>query len=111
MDAETINRRIEQYTKIKDFKQGLETDVGSLQLRIEKATNTKANLANELIVIEEKIKEYNDNKELIENLEKSTHDFYLWIDADAFFCRYENILNHVDKSKHLFVHNNFFKLN
>ena len=33
MDAETINRRIEQYTKIKDFKQGLETDVGSLQLR------------------------------------------------------------------------------
>ncbi len=70
MDAETINRRIEQYTKIKDFKQGLETDVGSLQLRIEKTTNTKANLANELIVIEEKIKEYNDNKELIENLEK-----------------------------------------
>ena len=48
-------------------------------------------------------------KMMIENLEKSTHDFYLWIDADAFFCRYENILNHVDKSKHLFVHNNFFK--
>ena len=70
MDSETINRRIEQYTKIKDFKQGLETDVGSLQLRIEKATNTKANLANELAVIEERIKEYNDNKELIENLEK-----------------------------------------
>ena len=70
MDAETINRRIEQYTKIKDFKQGLETDVGGLQLRIEKATNTKANLASELIVIEERIKEYNDNKELIENLEK-----------------------------------------
>ena len=46
---------------------------------------------------------------IIENLEKGSHDFYLWIDADAFFCRYENILNHVDKSKHLFVHNNFFK--
>ena len=70
MDAETINRRIEQYTKIKDFKQSLETDVGGLQLRIEKATNTKANLSNELSVIEERIKEYNDNKELIENLEK-----------------------------------------
>ena len=70
MDSETINRRIEQYTKIKDFKQSLETDVGGLQLRIEKATNTKANLANELSVIEERIKEYNDNKELIENLEK-----------------------------------------
>ena len=47
-------------------------------------------------------------KMIIENLEKGTHDFYFWIDADAFFCRYENILNHVDKSKHLFVHNNFF---
>jgi len=70
MDAETINRRIEQYTKIKDFKQGLETEVGGLQLRIEKATNTKANLANELSVVEEKIKEYNDNKQLIESLEK-----------------------------------------
>ena len=70
MDAETINRRIEQYIKIKDFKQSLETDVGGLQLRIEKATNTKANLSNELSVIEERIKEYNDNKELIENLEK-----------------------------------------
>ena len=48
-------------------------------------------------------------KMIIENLEKGSHDFYLWIDADAFFCRYENILNHIDKSKHLFVHNNFFK--
>ena len=48
-------------------------------------------------------------KMMIENLEKGTHEFYLWLDADTFFCRFENILNHVDKSKHLFVHNNFFK--
>ena len=48
-------------------------------------------------------------KMIIENLEKGTHDFLLWLDADAFFCRFENILDHVDKSKHLFVHNNFFK--
>ena len=48
-------------------------------------------------------------KMIIENLENGTHDFLLWLDADTFFCRFENILDHVDKSKHLFVHNNFFK--
>tara|TARA_Y100001935_G_C17201040_1_gene455072 strand:- start:198 stop:944 length:747 start_codon:yes stop_codon:yes gene_type:complete len=48
-------------------------------------------------------------KMLIDNLEKGSHEFYLWLDADTFFCRYENILNHVDKTKHIFVHNNFFK--
>ncbi len=48
-------------------------------------------------------------KMIIENLEKGTHDFLFWVDADAFFCKFENILDHVDKSKHLFVHNNFFK--
>ena len=48
-------------------------------------------------------------KMLVDNLEKGKHEFYLWLDADTFFCRYENILNHIDKSKHIFVHNNFFK--
>ena len=47
-------------------------------------------------------------KMIIENLEKGTHDFYLWLDADTFFCRYENILKHIDKSKHIFVHKHFF---
>ena len=48
-------------------------------------------------------------KMFIENLEKGTHEFYLWLDADTFICRYENILNYVDKKKHIFVHNQFFK--
>ncbi len=48
-------------------------------------------------------------KMLINNLEEGTHKYYLWLDADTFFCRYENILNHIDKSKHIYVHNNFYK--
>ena len=48
-------------------------------------------------------------KMLIDNLENGNHEFYLWLDADTFFCRYENILNIVDKSKDIYVHNNFFK--
>ncbi len=46
-------------------------------------------------------------KMIIDNLENGNHEFYLWLDADTFFCRYENILDHVDKSKHIFVHKNF----
>ena len=38
-------------------------------------------------------------KMLIEHLEKGSHEFYLWLDADTFICRYENILDHVDKKK------------
>ena len=48
-------------------------------------------------------------KMLIENLEKGTHEYYFWLDADSFICRYENILNHVDKSKDICIHNQFFK--
>ena len=47
---------------------------------------------------------------LIDNLQKGSHKYYLWLDADTFFCRYENILNHIDKSKHIHVHNNFLNL-
>ena len=48
-------------------------------------------------------------KMLIDNLENGKHEYYLWLDADTFICRYENILNNIDQSKHIFVHNQFFK--
>ena len=48
-------------------------------------------------------------KMLIEHLEKGSHEFYLWLDADTFICRYENILDHVDKTKHICIHNQLFK--
>jgi hypothetical protein len=48
-------------------------------------------------------------KMMIDNLENSKHDFYLWLDSDTFFCKYENILDHVNMKKHIFVHNSFFK--
>ena len=48
-------------------------------------------------------------KMLIDNLENGNHEFYLWLDADTFFCKYENILNIVEKSKDIYVHNSFFK--
>ena len=48
-------------------------------------------------------------KMLIDHLEKGSHEFYLWLDADTFICRYENILDHVDKTKHISIHNQSFK--
>ena len=48
-------------------------------------------------------------KMLIDHLEKGSHQYYLWLDADTFVCRYENILDHVDRSKHICIHNQFFK--
>ena len=42
-------------------------------------------------------------------MKKNKYEYLLWLDADTFFCRYENILNHIDKTKHVFVHNQFFK--
>jgi len=48
-------------------------------------------------------------KMLIEHLEKESHEFYLWLDADTFICRYENILDHVDQTKNICIHNQFFK--
>ena len=46
-------------------------------------------------------------KMLIDNLEAGTHEYYLWLDADTFICRYENILEHIDKKKKIF----FFIIN
>ena len=46
---------------------------------------------------------------MIDNLENSKHEFFLWLDSDTFFCKYVNILDHVDMKKHIFVHNSFFK--
>ena len=55
-----------------------------------------------------KIKNFNERppawykiKILIDNLENKNYDYILWIDSDAFFCRYENILKYIDKKKDL----------
>ena len=45
---------------------------------------------------------------LIDNLENASHKFYLWLDADTFFCRYENILNHIDKTKHIYINRHLY---
>ncbi len=41
-------------------------------------------------------------KVLMENLKDSNHDYIIWVDSDAFFCRYKNIMDSIDRDKNLF---------
>ena len=40
-------------------------------------------------------------KVLIENLKDKSHDYIIWVDSDAFFCRYKNIMDFIDRDKNL----------
>ena len=48
-------------------------------------------------------------KAIIDNLKSKKHEYIFWIDADAFFCKYENILKHIDKKKHIHIVNHLVK--
>lgn len=48
-------------------------------------------------------------KMIIDHLEKTKYEYIFWLDADIFFCKYENILNNINKKKHIFTVNQFFK--
>ena len=70
MEVATIDRRLEQYTKITDLVRNLEVELNSLKLRRERNKNASTKLQFELREIQTKIEEYNQNKDVIENLEK-----------------------------------------
>jgi DNA repair exonuclease SbcCD ATPase subunit/DNA repair exonuclease SbcCD nuclease subunit len=70
MEVETIDRRLEQYTKITDLVRNLEVELNSLKLRRERNNTASTKLQFELREIQTKIEEYNQNKDVIENLEK-----------------------------------------
>ena len=40
-------------------------------------------------------------KVLIENLKNNNYDYIIWVDSDAFFCRYINIMDYINKDKNL----------
>ena len=70
MEASTVKKRIEQFNKVNEMVHHLETHLGALKLKKERNKNTHTNLEFELKEIQNKIEEYNDNKDIIENLEK-----------------------------------------
>ena len=70
MEVENIDKQIMQYNNVETLSQKLEKEVAASQLTCERNKNTQTNLEFELKEIQTKIEEYNDNKDVIENLEK-----------------------------------------
>jgi DNA repair exonuclease SbcCD ATPase subunit/DNA repair exonuclease SbcCD nuclease subunit len=70
MDTATTDRRIEQYNKLAGLVRTLGTELSAVELRRERNKNASTKLQFELREIQIKIEEYNQNKDVIENLEK-----------------------------------------
>ena len=70
MEIEKVDKQILQYDNVENLSQKLEKEIAALQLMCERNKNTQTNLEFELKEIQGKIEEYNDNKDVIENLEK-----------------------------------------
>ena len=70
LNADGVSQQLEHYQVIKDSIQTHEKNISSLKLSRERNKTLKAKTQFSLKVITEKINEYEDNKEAIENLEK-----------------------------------------
>jgi len=70
MEPDSIEKQIEQYATIDALSQKVEKEIAELQLKSARNKNTQTNLEFELKEIENKIEDYNENKDAIENLEK-----------------------------------------
>ena len=70
MEPHSIDEQIGQYATIEILSQKVEKEISELQLKCARNKNTQTNLEFELKEIENKIENYNENKDAIENLEK-----------------------------------------
>ena len=62
--------KLEEYRLMQELIQELKTEVAELQLECERNKNTKATTDLELTETKIKVKEYNQNKKVIDGLEK-----------------------------------------
>ncbi len=74
LNAEEVTQQIEHYQVMKDSIQTHENNIASLKLAREKNNTLKTKTQFALKAITEQINEYEDNKEVIENLEKLIAD-------------------------------------
>ena len=74
LEPDRIDLHLEKYRKVLDRKNELANDIAQNELIIEKNASERINLQHEIISIEEKISQYEENKEIIENLEILIND-------------------------------------
>jgi len=70
MGAGDVRRKIAQFETISTLAEALEKQISTLELKRERNKNAKTNLEFELKEIDFKIEDYNENRDVIENLEK-----------------------------------------
>jgi len=70
LDAGENAQKLEEYRLMQELIQELKTEVAELQLECERNKNTKATTDLELAETKVKVKEYNQNKKVIDGLEK-----------------------------------------
>ena len=73
-DLGTINKRIEQYENIVNLTRSLQAEISTAKLERERNKTSVARFESELIEIEKRISYYEENKEVIENLQRLIQD-------------------------------------
>jgi DNA repair exonuclease SbcCD nuclease subunit len=69
LKVDEVETRFKQYNEIVKLQDTLQKEVSSLKIKVERTYNTKTNKEYELRDIDAKIEEYNQNKDVIENLQ------------------------------------------
>lgn len=70
LKLDEVELRLKQYRDIEKLLGELQKDIANLKIKVERSHNTKTNNEFELREIDLKITEYNENKEVIENLQQ-----------------------------------------
>tara|TARA_B100000927_G_scaffold291527_1_gene294222 strand:- start:861 stop:3968 length:3108 start_codon:yes stop_codon:yes gene_type:complete len=65
-----VDRRISQYEEIQKLANSLQKETSELKIKVEKASNSLLTSKNSLSDLEAEISDYNQNKEVIENLQQ-----------------------------------------
>lgn len=70
LEPEGVSKKIAQFNVVEEMSRQLEREISELKLKREKNRNIKVTLEGELETLENRIEEFTQNKEFIENLEK-----------------------------------------
>lgn len=69
LKVDEVETRFKQYNEIVKLQAALEKEVSNLKIKVERTYNTKTSKEYELKDVDAKIDEYNENKDVIENLQ------------------------------------------
>ena len=97
LKIDEVDTRLTQYNEIETLSTTLDKEISNLKLKVERTHNTKTSKEFDLREIDIKINEYNQNKEVIENLQellaqkKNTEKQIKKADAEVDKCEKSNI--------------------